>query len=295
MKIFADWGTSNLRAWLVNDAGEVVNRHASDQGLLNAAQSGFTSVFSGVVEQLGAASDTPALLFGMVGSQKGWLEVPYTPTPADAAGIARSAQKVPAREKTWIIGGVSDQFDGHRPEVMRGEEVQTLGVLGLHPEAEWVCLPGTHTKWVQTSGASIIGFSTFMTGELFQWVTRQSIISTQISGDTFDQAGFLAGLDLAQEHGAFTNALFQLRTRYLAGSIGSHQVRSAASGLLIGHELSASRVPVGSPVMICGSSAMAGLYQTALERKGLDCVILDPEVCAITGLFNLMRMIDDGE
>lgn len=291
MKLFVDWGTSNLRAWRVDDAGQVVARHASDQGLLVAAKAGFEGVFDRVVEALGATGTTPALLFGMVGSQKGWLEVPYAPAPASAAEIAGSALQVPNRPNTWIIGGVADQFAGDRPEVMRGEEVQCLGVMSGHPEVDRVCLPGTHTKWVSVADQRIGSFSTYMTGELFSWVTHHSILATQIEGDGFDQDGFERGLDLSSEPGALTSALFQLRTRCLAGSLQPKQVRSAASGLLIGHELASAGPAVDSKIAICASPALAGSYRVACEHFGIDCIEVDPERAAIDGLLTLSPLL----
>lgn len=295
MKIFADWGTSNLRAWLVNDAGEVVRRYSSDKGLLAAAGLGFKTVFDEAVHALEAEPDTPALIFGMAGSQKGWAQVPYTPTPADAQAIASSTRPVPDRPNTRIVGGVSHQLTADRPEVMRGEEVQALGALALQPDTRWLCMPGTHTKWVRIDQGNIAWFATFMTGELFAWLTRDSIIATQIEGAGFDHAGFDAGLSLAHEGGALTSALFQLRTRYLAGSIKPEQVRSAASGLLIGHELSSVREQIDGPVAIVASPPLAEPYRVACERVGVDSLALDPERCAVSGLLCLLPLINDGQ
>ena len=54
MRVFADWGTSNLRAWLVDQDGEVLRRQASGMGLRAAGEAGFTRVFDGIVSDLGA-------------------------------------------------------------------------------------------------------------------------------------------------------------------------------------------------------------------------------------------------
>ena len=294
MKIFADWGTSNLRAWRVDASGRVFRRHTSAMGLRAAAPRGFAAVFDEVVRELGADLETPALIFGMAGSQKGWLEVPYTPTPADAAAIASRAMRIPDRPHARIIGGVCAGFGAGRPEVMRGEEVQAIGVCQSHPDARWLCLPGTHTKWVRVDGGAITRFTTFMTGELFDWVTNQSIISTQIEGEGFDPEGFEAGCALAHEQGAFTSALFQLRTRYLAGSINAEQVRSVASGLLIGHELASVRSQVTGTVTICAAPQLAEPYRIACAWVGLESQIIDPERSAIAGLLTLSSLIADG-
>jgi 2-dehydro-3-deoxygalactonokinase len=64
------------------------------------------------------------------------------------------------------------------PDVMRGEETQLLGFLGIHASGEAiVCMPGTHSKWVNVSGATVERFATFMTGELFSVVSRETILS----------------------------------------------------------------------------------------------------------------------
>lgn len=292
MKIVADWGTSNLRAWLVDDQGGVIARHASAMGLRAASDAGFDSVLDRVIDELGAGRDTPALLLGMVGSQKGWLESPYTPTPAGPGGVAASAMPVPGRANAWIVGGVCHDFNGERPEVMRGEEVQVLGVLAEQPQARWVCLPGTHTKWVEVGDGAIRSFTTFMTGELFAWVTEQSLISTQIDARAFDPEGFLLGCDLAVEPGPFSSALFQLRTRYLSGALPPGRVCSCASGFLIGHEIASLHKHVDGPVWVCGAAELGEPYRLACERFGLECRFIDPERAAIDGLLALSPLID---
>lgn len=294
MMVFMDWGTSNLRAWLVDDVGAVRQRYASDQGLRLAADAGFGVVFDEVIKALQAPPDAPTLIFGMAGSKNGWVEVPYAPTPADASSIASCARPVPDRANAWIVGGVSHQLDGPRPEVMRGEEVQTLGVLQLQPDAQWVCMPGTHTKWARIEAGRLASFSTFMTGELFSWVTQQSILSTQISSDAFDRDGFAMGLGLAEEPGALTGSLFQLRTRFLAGKLAAQQVYSAASGLLIGHELASIRSQITGRVVMCAERRLADAYQSACAHHGLESTSVSPEDAAIAGLRLLAPQIIEG-
>jgi len=50
---------------------------------------------------------------------------------------------------------------------MRGEETQILGVLASGGGDGVYVLPGTHSKWAEVQGGRIVGFETFMTGEVF--------------------------------------------------------------------------------------------------------------------------------
>ncbi len=291
MRVLADWGTTNLRGWLVDDQGVVLARYQSDKGLRKSVDLGFGQVFEGLIESLGAHADTPALISGMVGSSIGWHEVPYTPTPANAPAIAATALPIPERANTWIIGGVNHQGDAG-PEVMRGEEVQALGVMQQHPDAHWLCLPGTHTKWVQLENGSIRSFTTYMTGELYRWVTQESLIATQIQGDDFDAEAFALGQQLAQQHAALTSAVFQLRTRFLSGELRADQVASAASGLLIQHELDAATRVLEGTVYLCGADTVVKPYALALQAGGIRSQSVDPEQAVIAGLHVLQTLIE---
>ncbi len=53
-----------------------------------------------------------------------------------------------------------------------------LGVIAADARGEQVvCMPGTHSKWVRVVSGQVTGFSTFMTGELFDVITKHSILS----------------------------------------------------------------------------------------------------------------------
>jgi len=66
---------------------------------------------------------------------------------------------------------------------MRGEETQLLGALGADAADDAVvCMPGTHSKWVRVSGGTVERFATFMTGELFGVVSRETILSHAVTG-----------------------------------------------------------------------------------------------------------------
>src|SRR5881398_1351204 len=142
--IAVDWGTTNRRAYLIDEGGRCANEFEDGKGILSVPDGGFPAAVAEIRQRLG---DHPLLLAGMVGSTRGWKEAPYVPCPAGLDELA--AALVWAGEREAIVPGVSYVGSG-RADVMRGEEVQLLGAVAaglVDPEA-LACHPGTHNKWV---------------------------------------------------------------------------------------------------------------------------------------------------
>ena len=60
---------------------------------------------------------------------------------------------------------------------MRGEETQILGVLAASGRGDGLfVLPGTHSKWARVEAGRIVGFATFMTGEVFAALKDHSLL-----------------------------------------------------------------------------------------------------------------------
>ena len=84
-------------------------------------------------EQIAGWNETPIVMSGMVGSRQGWVEAPYVQCPAGFDEIARGLKEVSLEQATrWIVPGVLCR--GAVPDVMRGEEVQVLGVGHGRPD-----------------------------------------------------------------------------------------------------------------------------------------------------------------
>ena len=61
--------------------------------------------------------------------------------------------------------GLSYVDEAGQPDVMRGEETEIFGIADAG--ARLIVLPGSHSKWAKVDGDRIVGFKTFVTGELF--------------------------------------------------------------------------------------------------------------------------------
>ena len=105
---------------------------------------------------------TEILASGMVGSKQGWEESPYQQTPCNLKKLNYITPTLKdSRISLKIFSGI---FQTNQPDVMRGEETQIAGFLNETPNFNGsICLPGTHSKWVEIRNNNIIKFKTFMT------------------------------------------------------------------------------------------------------------------------------------
>ena len=175
-----DWGTSVLRAYLLGDDGAVLEERRKPWGIMRLPEGGFVGALQGIAgDWRAAAPGLSTIACGMVGSVQGLCEAPYARCPAGGEALASAllAVDVVAGWRMHIVPGV--RRDGERPDVMRGEETQVMGVLARAPQfasRATLVMPGTHSKWVQVQEGRIVDFQTYMTGELFAVLSEHSIL-----------------------------------------------------------------------------------------------------------------------
>jgi 2-dehydro-3-deoxygalactonokinase len=284
-----DWGTSSLRAFLLDGRGHLMAERHSERGLMHLAHPGVAGFEHALGEVAGdwlrARPGLPAVACGMVGSAKGWREAPYVPCPVDTRQLAAQGCWVDSASgsRVLIAPGVLHDPDQGYPDVMRGEETQIAGALALHPE--WagdacIVLPGTHAKWARIEGGRITSFWTCMTGELYAVLRQHSLLGQTMSdvGATADEAAaaFACGLALARrsQPGELTHQLFAVRTLGLRQRIGAGALPDFLSGLLIGHELvyglgRLATMGAGAvPLLLAGDVALSRRYARAFEALG---------------------------
>lgn len=290
--IAIDWGTSSFRAYRLDAAGAVREKRGAALGILNVEGGRFAQALESQVQDWIEAGEQPIVMSGMIGSRQGWVEAPYIACPADIDSIAAGMQEVEwLGRRGFIAPGLSSRDAEGVPDVMRGEETQILGVLDSLPASgAWICLPGTHSKWVEVKERRVLRFATHMTGEVFAVLCEHSILGRMMSGGTTDPEWFDAGVQRAQQAGGLLHHLFGVRARGLFGEVPNGAAASYLSGILLGHELASVRTGDG-PIYLIGSSALAQLYERALRQIGRACIVLDPDA-AVRGLFLLAQRLD---
>lgn len=273
--IAVDWGTSHLRAWLMDARDVVIEKRVSDAGMAHLPRDGF----AGALADLVGGFSGPVVACGMVGSRQGWVEAPYASAPCKPPSVAQATAVGPVR----ILPGVKQQ----RPaDVMRGEETQIAGFMAEHPDFDGViCLPGTHTKWVHVSAGEIVSFRTAMTGELYALLSDQSVLRHSL-GDGWDAQAFAYAVNEAlSKPEALAANLFNIRAAGLLNELEPQAARARLSGLLIGAELASMRAYwLGQAVAIVGEQGLAATYAAAMNVQGVTCQVADADAMTLRGL-----------
>ncbi len=301
--IAGDWGTSHLRLSLCASDGTVLAQQTGP----GAAQ--VAGRFAETLADLIAAWQTahgslPVLLWGMVGSRLGWLEVAYADCPVAPAGIATTMIEVSPGVR--IVPGLCCENPLGVFDVMRGEETQILGALQLQPELRrgqhLLCLPGTHTKWVLLDDGEVQEFLTTPTGELFAVLRQHSVLvraPAQNAGALPDTIGNGFGLALTRvSHDAghhLQQHLFECRSRQLSGELSPADASDFLSGLLIGDDV-AGALALYQPsdeaidsVTLVGAPAISARYAHALEAFDISSQQIDGDRAALAGLTALFQ------
>ncbi|MGI9335274.1 MAG: 2-dehydro-3-deoxygalactonokinase [Gammaproteobacteria bacterium] len=321
-----DWGTSSLRACLLDAGGAIIGQRASDAGITNVGGGEFDAALQRVAgDWLKRQPDLKIIASGMIGSRQGWVEAPYAECPAGAEDVANALIHLRAgsgHEIAFVPGVKITAADG-MPDVIRGEETQIFGALNSSPGAAAArapnsstspprtqglfVLPGTHSKWAWVSASKIVSFATFMTGEVFDVLRRHSILGRQMndpahSADILENnepwcRGVEYGLSRASGSGGVLKRLFSTRTLGLFGELEPAGAHDYLSGLLIGSEvrealacMAGDEAPGAAPeeVVVVGDSALSDRYERALHAASVKAV-RGPADAASRGHWSIAR------
>lgn len=289
--VAVDWGTSSFRLWLLGREGTVLAERRSGEGMTTAARTGFSDVLASHLAAIAAPAGLPVLICGMAGAKQGWIEAGYLDTPAALSAIPAAAVRIPGVDADIrILPGLA-QRDTTAPDVMRGEETQLLGAAAeLGNGNHLVCMPGTHSKWVRLSGGKVEGFSTFMTGELFDAIARNTILSHAIAeagAIPAQSAAFGAAVArMVAQPALATSQLFSVRAGSLIAGLSPEDAKARLSGTLIGLEIAGalSQVSKGTPVTLVVSGSLGELYRQALAAADLSPTVIDADTAVRKGL-----------
>lgn len=231
------------------------------------------------VKRIGMDSrNIPVVFSGMASSGLGMKELDYAVLPVSLGG-----KEIPTAFRgpddrfpypVLLISGVRSGSD-----VMRGEETQLIGLCSLIdiPDgSNLFVMPGTHSKHIRIENGEIRDFKTFMTGEFFNLLSRQSILAESIAipGPVENQErenAFRRGVRVGAENNIL-HAAFSVRTRYLAEPSSDRSNYDYLSGIVIGTELRELRNHRETGVFIAGEEAQAHRYALAAEELKIERV-----------------------
>ncbi|MDP2573733.1 2-dehydro-3-deoxygalactonokinase [Vibrio penaeicida] len=292
--IAVDWGTTNFRAFLMAESGECLDSIRAKKGLLSIKGNQFSVEFDhligGWVKESG---QLPVLMAGMVGSQQGWCEVPYTFAPASVSDMVSGIKTVSllSGDSAKIVPGIRCQNAFGYPDVMRGEEVQLIGLSELLNQDFNAILYGTHSKHAKWKDNKLVQFSTVMTGELYSILVDHSLLGKALPKQEDNKDVFYKGVDVGI-NAPLNHVLFSARTFRLTNKIKQEHVHSYISGILIGHELSLIKEEKS---YLIGSKGLSKPYSDALNHLNMKHQLIDGDQCFLKGMTKIYHCGNDYE
>lgn len=306
--IAVDWGSSNLRAWGLDQHDQVIGQASSSKGMLSLKADEYEAELLRLVgDWLPANRQITVMVCGMAGARQGWLEAAYLPVPTQLGQLSQGAVTPTLtgnQLRVYLLPGLSQtRSTSSHFDVMRGEETQLAGLVADSTDFTGLaCLPGTHAKWASLEAGAVSGFSTYLTGELYQLLANQSVLKHSVLSpsaardDLNDSACREAFIEAVSEINAapetFSSRLFGLRAQdLLDGRLPTGDTRGAVlaarlSGLAIGLELAGAchGCPTDKPITLIGNQALSQRYTLALNAIGYQTQHVDGDTAVLAGL-----------
>lgn len=288
MFISCDWGTTNLRLRLVDSHSKsVLKEIKTHDGIASVYRSWSVLPKNGDKErtafylsflqrhitaveyELALPSNTPIVISGMASSSIGIAELEYKTLPIHANGSDLLVKSIDASSTfsnpVYIVSGLCTAND-----VLRGEETLLAGCDTLPGKTELFIFPGTHSKHIYVFDGKAERFSTYMTGEFFELLSKHSILSASLSLQEDPRTPFFEKGIKEGESTNLLNSAFQVRVNHLFKKSSAGENVDYLSGLLIGHELKEIKAETFDLVTVVSSSDLLGKYVDGLEVLGLS-------------------------
>lgn len=285
-----------MRAMLCLAGENGVSGRVEGAGIAGLSKSPAAELFGATDRWTRKHGKLDLLLGGMVGSDIGWRTTPYVACPMEPTELASQLVTFDeAGHRVAVVPGVRCTNRLGQPDFMRGEEIQILGWMRSNPAVRdaILCLPGTHVKWVRIRNGRIEGFTTSLTGELYDLLVQRSVLVPAVDRDSvcFDKAAMAKGVEVAAAHGDhILHALFSTRSNALADPSMKDNASSYLSGLLIGSDVRSAMAgiePNGDVVELIGARALCERFALALERMGYESNSSDGDDMSLAGFLEI--------
>jgi 2-dehydro-3-deoxygalactonokinase len=283
-----NWGSTNFRAFLIGADGTAIDGYSAPAGVVALDRDGMASMMDDLASRW--PKKGPVYASGMIGSNVGWIEVPYAEAPAGCADLAAAAvATLIGNVATHIVPGIACRrsFDGD-PDILRGEEIELMGLVALRAVDGCVALPGTHTKWSRLENGRVVDFFTSMSGEIFDRLTAKGLLSSVVADEAADGPAFLRGVSAGRARClSLGSSLFGARAQVVRGVLAKSDAASYIRGLLIGSEIADALAiyPAlrNGVIPLIGNRALCHLYASALQAVGVSSELIESRAACLRG------------
>ncbi|WP_347549075.1 2-dehydro-3-deoxygalactonokinase [Pseudalkalibacillus hwajinpoensis] len=293
MIILIDSGTTNSRIRLVEEHEVTIIASVKiEVGVRNTAIDGHNEKLKQELAQgvqrlleeqsLSARDISYIVAAGMITSNLGLHEVPHITAPARLEDFIKGVQvlkteeflNIPCLYIPGMKNAVADSLEEdlsviNQYDVMRGEEVETYGLLKqISTKGKGLMvLPGSHTKYVLIGEKEeLLSCRSTLGGEMLKAVRDQTIISDSLSKTLVEEVvpeylikGFLA----AQKTGV-TRCLYHIRLLQLFSELNANERANYYAGAILYYDVEALEQMVEIEqvewIMIGGSEPLRSLF-----------------------------------
>ncbi len=233
----------------------------------------------------------PVIASGMIGSSIGLTEVPYHTLPIATNGSSMTLETIALSgrgySQIFIVPGIQTSCD-----VLRGEETLLIGAAANASAASFYIFPGTHSKHIAVRNGFAEQFTTYMTGEFFELLAKQSVLSSSLEESPFAKDAFQEGVIEGSKKNVL-NTAFLARTRQILQKKPFGSNYHFLSGVMIGNEL--SEVPLEhSHITIVANQTLSNLYVLACQQIWPDktVVVIDADDALLRGQIILLNQAE---
>ncbi|MBY0223477.1 MULTISPECIES: 2-dehydro-3-deoxygalactonokinase [Sporosarcina] len=328
--ILIDSGTTNSRIRLIESSKNLITDiekvrigvrntaiEGTNEGLKNHLHNGIANLLER--NNLSAANIEYIVASGMITSKLGILEVPHLTAPVTAEDFAKNSQVAILDEFFNIpcifvpgmsnyAANVADQVDQiNQFDVMRGEEVESLGLLKqLELEGRGILvLPGSHTKFVMVDrNRTLSSCLSTLAGETLMAIQKETILSDSVSSklvQSVDESMLLKGFRAAETHG-LTRSFYHVRLLELFTDVTDNERANYYAGAVIHEDLKSLLSSVHDSkdiewVVVGGSNPLRSLFTILLKHLGpkwnvIEASDLQVEYSLVLGAQEVAERID---
>lgn len=295
--ITIDAGTTNTRVRYIEDY-KVLSRYEDNIGVKDTAITGKldklkASIKNGILTCLKNCGRTlkdvdNIIASGMITSNLGLVEIPHLLAPAGIEDLANSIVIKRfddiVNKPICFIPGVKNnvkydlQEELEQIDMMRGEEVECIGVLNLASinENSIFISPGSHTKFVFTNkDKKIVKCITTFTGELLSALSKETVLASSIPKSlitSIDKEYLKKGVDSARRNG-FSRACFLVRALDLFTDATGNQLANFIAGAIAYYDIKSIENDFSEEdfnILIGGKKVLRELYKSIFEILGYD-------------------------
>jgi len=309
-----DWGTSTFRLKLINtgdldvmaevSTGEGIastyklwQQTTSDSTRLDFYKNFLANKIRQIEKQVSVSLDgVPVIISGMASSSIGMVELAYKNIPLNADGSDLITYTINSdasfKHLIFIISGATNKCD-----VMRGEETKLAGCYSS--KSSLYLFPGTHSKHIQIEDGKIVDFKTYMTGEIFDTLSKNTILALSVKkGEGLNEPknfeNFEKGV-LVSRHSNILHNCFLVRANILFNKLTEEENYYYLSGLLIGTELGDLQVNNSDKITLAANSTLLPAYTFALDILNLvaksKLIIVDADEIVTKGQLSVFNFI----